>query len=535
MSLALENKFKGIIHKYYKLKKRIIPLDAILFMHDELYTYNELYKETVYKPLYNKIILSYNTIPKKKLESQELTLKQYQEEYIKDALQELNINSRCLIDAPTGSGKTKMAFVIQSSLIKSNSRTIYVFVSPLLRINTQCLKDSYLFYNTKFNTSTNLNEFEEIQVNSSNTATDYKNKINTVLKETDKNILLSTTYKSLKHIFNLDLDIDLLILDEAHCIPFYVHHKKFFENLDLETDYQIPTEEKDDLKQTLTNLKKKEWYNIFYNKKVKKRLYLTATPYKYQIDDTGKYGKHISKVKLGDLIESNTLSELKTYIASVSDKVNNEDISNYDRPDTSASIIEFIKNTNRMRICIFVNNTNNAKQLKASILECVLYKSFKLDTGIDIKEPILYISGEDTQISEFSNNETIDNYNSKEVRIIISCKKLAMGVDIPCIDSIIFADPRINSVDISQCIGRGLRHFKYGENLKECCILLIKYITDDKDKRNRMIYEYLDYLHKNNIFKHVRVILEEKKVNTNPLVKKVKCPKPKSDIKELNI
>jgi hypothetical protein len=60
-------------------------------------------------------------------------------------------------------------------------------------------------------------------------------------------------------------------------------------------------------------------------------------------------------------------------------------------------------------------------------------------------------------------------------------------------------------------------------------------MSDDKDKRNRMIYEYLYYLHKNNICKHERTIPEEKKVNTNNLDKKGKCPKSKGNIKELNI
>jgi superfamily II DNA or RNA helicase len=539
MSLALENKFRDIIKKMYKLIKRLPSLDVILYMNPDLYLEDEKYIEKTYKPLYNKIILEYKKTPKKILDVKPLKLRKYQKEYVNEALEELNTNSRCLLDAPTGSGKTKMAFVIQSSLIKENKRMIYVFVSPLLRINKQCLKDSYLYYNTKFNTSGNLNLFEEIEVNSANKG--YKEKLENLLTKTNNNLLLSTTYQSIKYIFDLSLEllfeIDLLILDEAHCIPSYVHSNKYFENLDLETDYNISSDEKDEIKQTKTKLKKKEWYNIFFSNNVKQRLFLTATPYDYQIKGTEKYGKHINKIKLGELIESNTLSEIKTYVASVQDKVN-VDKSNYDRPDTAASIITFIKRTNRYRLCIFVNNCKNANNLKECILNCSLYKSFKYDTGLEIKEPILYLSGENTQIKDFSNNETPDNFNNNEVRIIISCKKLSMGVDIPCIDSIVFADPRMVSADISQCIGRGLRHFKYGDRLKECCILLIKYINDETDKRNKMIFEYLDYLNKNNVFTLYKDILEYNKlvVTTNIIEseKKINLDK-ENNLEELNI
>jgi superfamily II DNA or RNA helicase len=549
MSSELENRFKDIIKEYYNRKKRTPTLSYILDEYDDLFTNNEVFIEKKYKPIYDAIILHYKETPKNILDAKPLTLRDYQEEYVNEALNELHTNSRCLIDAPTGSGKTKMAFVIQSSLIKAHNRMIYVFVSPLLRINKQCLKDSYLYYNTKFNTSGNLNPFEEIEVNSANKG--YIEKINYVLRETGKNLLLSTTYQSIDKIFKMNINIDLLILDEAHCIPAYVHSKKYFVNLNQENDYEILSDDENGvIEQTNTNLKKKEWYNIFFSDIVQKRLFLTATPYDYQIEDDGndgnnrKYGKHINKIRLGELIEKTTLSGIKTYIASVKDRVN-VDKSNYDRPDTAASILTFIKTAGRYRLCIFVNNCKNAAKLKKCILDCPLYKSFRQDTGLEIKEPILYLSSEDTHITDFSNNETVDNFNNNEVRIIISCKKLSMGVDIPCIDSIVFADPRMKSADISQCIGRGLRYFKYGDELKVCCILLIKYINDEKNDRNKMIFEYLDYLKKNNVFKHFGNLSEERQRKDKHIPsiwpgneddnRNAKKKEPKTNLKEIKI
>ena len=520
MSYELKCKFKEIIIKLYSPYKCIPTLEDIFNNNPEFYTSNTKYIEKVYKPIYDDIIKNKYKTKSKDIIPRDLILRDYQNNYINDALNELNTNKRCLIESPTGSGKTKMAFVIQSSLIKSSSRMIFVFVSPLLRINKQCLTDSYLYYNRNFNNSNNHNTFEEIEVNSSNK--DFLDKINNILNNTNNNLLLSTTYQSIKHIFNLDINIDLIILDEAHTIPSYIHNTKYFENISLEeNNYNLSLDELDEINQTNINLKKKEWYNIFYNNKVDKRLFLTATPYNYQCDNIDYYGKCITKVKLGELIENKTLSQLKTFISSVTDVVNTLknntlNTTNYNRPDTAKSILEFIKVNKRYRICIFVNYCKNARILKKSIMNCPLYKSFSNETNLIIKEPILYLSGEDSTLTDFSNNETSENFNKDEIRIIISCKKLSMGIDIPCIDSIIFADPRINSVDISQCIGRGLRYFVYNDNVnsnnnvkecnnnvKECNILLLRYLNKEEFK-DKMVYEYLDYLRNNKIFTYIR-------------------------------
>jgi len=548
-AIELENKFTEIIKLFYSTYKYIPTLNTIFSNYPEFYTTNTKYIDIVYKPIYNDIInkkyknieknndniidnfidknnnsIDINLIPRNTSliprdtnlipRDTNLILRDYQNNYINDALNELNTNKRCLIESPTGSGKTKMAFVIQSKLIKSSSRMIFVFVSPLLRINKQCLTDSYLYYDIKFNKSDNFNKFEEIEVNSSNNK--FRDKIMNIINNSNNNLLLSTTYQSIKHIFALDIKIDVIILDESHTIPSYVHNTNYFENLEHENKYTISRDEEYEIKQTNAYLKKKEWYNIFYNKKVDKRLFLTATPYDYQSDNIDYYGKCITKVKLGDLIENKTLAQLKTFISSVTDIVNTLNTTNYNRPDTASSIIKFIKDNKRYRICIFVNYCKNAKILKKSIMNCPLYKSFFNETNLIIKEPILYLSGEDSILTDFSNNETSDNFNKNEIRIIISCKKLSMGIDIPCIDSIIFADPRVNTVDISQCIGRGLRNFNYGNdnsnnnvkecnnsNIKECNILLIEYLTKDESK-NEMIYKYLDYLRKNKVFTYIR-------------------------------
>lgn len=248
----------------------------------------------------------------------------------------------------------------------------------------------------------------------------------------DNNIIVSTTYKS---------------LGKALCKLEEYKKKVFFAVFD-----ECHTMGEDIQKITLQYAD-----NIIY------KLYASATPLDYQITDDC-YGKYIRFVNEKDLMDANYLSKLNTYISkSLDDK----------KLSVIESIITFIKKTGSKKICCFVNTISNGiklyNELKSKIPSYGLYKYFATDSM--------------NVIDEFAKNHNIS--------IIISCKKLCMGVDIPCIDAIIFVDNKMSYIDISQCIGRGLRKYVYPDNsLKTCNLLLF----DCYDNNN--ILQYLHYMTK---------------------------------------
>ena len=507
VNLGLERYFEKLIKDYYSKKNRLPKLSTLVDNEDDIYIEDEEYINTVYKPIYEKIISTYQ-------ERKTFKPRNYQNEIINTVLDEYKKEDRVGIKAPTGSGKTKMAFITMANMITCMKPKVFVFVSPLLKINKQCLKDTYILKLPEFNKSNNKNKFEDIEVNSKNNK--YLNRIR-FAQTNNCNIILSTTYKSLHKIFEIkNIIIDMLVLDECHMIPSYVHKETYFHNLELqENSSDINIEEMEELKKNNMMLKKKEWFDLFHSERVLKRLFISATPYNYQENDKEKYGSFIEKVKVGYLIKQGYLSKVQTYISKVKDRYNEETPGeNNDRPDTAKSIINFIIKTNSYRMCIFVNNTKNAEILKNSIINLNEFKTFKDTTGLTILEPILYVGkSNEKELEKFSNNETPDNFNDKEVRIIISCKKLSMGVDIPCIDSVSFADPRMNKADISQCIGRGLRYFKIKNKTKVCSVLLIDYAT--RDDKNKMIYAYLEYLKDSEIIYKIERKIKKGSVSPN--------------------
>lgn len=533
------NKFKDILKQKmldFRAKHNRLPkLTTLLDNNDDIYTEDTEYINDTLTPLYDSIFKELN-----------LELWKYQIAIIDDIIEELKPdNSRTMMIAPTGSGKTKMVFVSMAKMI-SNKPMLYVFVSPLLSINKQCLNDDHILTNPNFNTSKNKNTFTKIEFNSKN------NKYETAYKKAIKNksnIIISTTYQSLKNVFkvlkNTTKRIDLLILDECHMINRKYHYPTYFNSLlgieGKEITNEISNLDKQDNKDDNINIKKEDAYALFFSDKVNKRLFITATPYNHQRESNHMYGGCIESVKVGDLIREGYLANVETFIA----KVSNED-PDTEQPDTATSIIKFAIKERRLRLCIFVNTINNAEILKKCIMESSDYKDFAGNSdnpNLKIVEPILYKGNDEFKkvekrfIKYSKDTDTNkDVFNKDEIRILISCKKLSMGVDIPCIDSIIFADPRMNKADISQCIGRGLRRFEMYNGVKVCKILLLNYSTakdtdTDTDSdgkitngKNAMICEYLDYLKGNRIVNDIIAKINNKEGSPQPgKIKYCKC------------
>eukprot|EP01084_Bolivina_argentea_P087549 158132_1 len=85
--------------------------------------------------------------------------------------------------------------------------------------------------------------------------------------------------------------------------------------------------------------------------------------------------------------------------------------------------------------------------------------------------------------------EIFAEFKNAEIGIICSSRVLNEGVDLPFIDTIMFVEPRKSTIDIVQCIGRGLR--KYSD-LEKCNVLLPIYY--DKISKSSTFQCVLDIL-----------------------------------------
>lgn len=225
---------------------------------------------------------------------------------------------------------------------------------------------------------------------------------------------------------------------------------------------------------------------------INKRLFMTATEKSYKgnsdeiasMDDSRIYGEDFEILTFKEALESKILCDYKVVAMMV----------------TKKEIAELVKNNNYVR----VKEENISKEIESNLIATtiVLHKSilkygikhtvsfhssiqrakyFRLEeeklrklVNNNINIQTYHVSGNTPTATR---NKDINSFASSEQALITNARCLTEGVDIPNIDSILFADPRQSTVDIVQAVGRAIR---LSEG-KQFGYILIPIIIDDEN------------------------------------------------------
>lgn len=331
--------------------------------------------------------------------------RKYQTRYINECFEELCENKKCLLKAPTGSGKTKMTYdIIKKILNFDEDISLLIFFSPRILLNKQSTNEKYIH---------NLDDKKQVDIiNLSNKDKHHKLQPEwfAATKKYIKIIILcNNSTKNLFQFFKKSKSLKgkklFMWFDECH----HTWQKN-------ESDIQAH-------------------HNYFLNSKVNKhyRLFTSATPGDMQFN-TKFYGNCIDLVTPRNLIDQKYLADLETFKYIYDGKVG----------DLIYGIQDLFEKNECHKGLSYHNNTNNCK----SLYELMDNKFHKKQTNI---KPFIYISG-----AKYKNEEqNFLKYNQPSILIV--CQMVSFGWDNKDIDFIVFADTKNSYADIKQCIGRGLR------------------------------------------------------------------------------
>ncbi len=377
--------------------------------------------------------------------TKEFKVRPYQLEYINQCSKLLHEDyDRCLMKSPTGSGKNLIIMSIIQKIISAEQSEpttplLIVCLSPRIDITKQIINPEYLAILQPF-------QFTPVIVHSD---ISYLKSSKEFLKARNegKHIIISGTYQSINRIMEMidqmnNTSIDFLIMDEAHYLAG--------QNPGDETD-------KDSVLNSI----------VFCDTRVKRRLFVTATPYEHQENGSANYGPLVNIVSVGQLIRLGYLAKLESSICRIAENKACS-ASGGEFTDKAKGLYDFMTLNKRCKCIVFVNSKQNGYELQ-ELITTRGYSEFKVVTYF----------GEDS----FQVLEDFKTYT--EPIVIITCKRINMGVDVPDVDSIVFADPRLSMWDISQCIGRGLR--LVGNKVCHCLLY-------DNEEHNHMIMNYLNYV-----------------------------------------
>ena len=178
----------------------------------------------------------------------------------------------------------------------------------------------------------------------------------------------------------------------------------------------------------------------------KKKLFLTAT--EKIIDDDGnpfdmndsKFGDYIYQMGILDAIKKRLLVDYKIFLADWNLALKN--------------LIEQLKNDyHRKKIIMFFNTIESATR------ECCKLNNLGFLASI--------ITGETSMADR---RAIINQFESNDFHIICNVGCIGEGVNIPCIDTVMFMESRTSNIGVIQNIGRGLRTHPG----KDFCMIIVK-------------------------------------------------------------
>lgn len=405
--------------------------------------------------------------------------KEHQQIAIDKASEHFENNSRGILIMPCGTGKTITSILIAKEL---HSKNIFVAV-PSLSLVQQTFEDWVKFViSEKLDakiccicsdekvSDINYDDFVDSKDYLGFKTLDQTEDIANWLRSPRKvNIIIITYQSSLKLIEvskSLNFKWDLGIFDEAHNTCGEINNR--FSQLIFENNINC-----------------------------KKRMFMTATPKiffgdkekKIAMNDVSLFGKEFYLLSFADAIAK--------YDALIDYEILNLEI-------TKKEIREFLKENE-----FLTGNEKNKDVIETRYLASSL--AIKKARKIGIKKTISfhYRIDKAEQFSKQHNKFTepqissmhirgsykskirkniIDEFKEKQKSILTNARCLTEGVDITCVDSIIFVDPKKSSKDIVQAVGRGLR--KHDEKKK--CYIILPVIYEDgkiisKDSYNNIV------------------------------------------------
>jgi superfamily II DNA or RNA helicase len=197
--------------------------------------------------------------------------------------------------------------------------------------------------------------------------------------------------------------------------------------------------------------------------KARRKLFLTATERIYEddnhilsMDNRDVFGNYIYSMNISDALMNNLLCDYKILMC--------------DWTRATKGLLDQLCNVyHRKKIIMLFNTVEKSKTTKQEIQE-LKYNVYHLDADTSLNE-------REVRIREF--------IESAEPSIICSVNVIGEGVNIPCIDTVIFMESRSSNIGVIQNIGRGLR--KTPE--KDFCIIVVP----EEMLKNKFLYNLRTY------------------------------------------
>lgn len=241
---------------------------------------------------------------------------------------------------------------------------------------------------------------------------------------------------------------------------------------------------------------------------IRKRLYMTATPRIYKInqrnqegdfdvlsmDDPKIYGREAYKLSFGEAARKKIICNYKIVITTIDPRrldpkllpisktlVKKEHLPS-DWVAKSAALAQAIEETKAKRIITFHSRIKLARELASDGPQGIQTHLKGFGT--------FHVSGEDSASKRESD---IEDFKNSPKGLITNARCLTEGVDVPTVDMVAFMDPKKSTIDIAQAIGRAMRKPRGTSSKKLGYIFIPLLVESTKGKMTESSIEETDY------------------------------------------
>lgn len=181
----------------------------------------------------------------------------------------------------------------------------------------------------------------------------------------------------------------------------------------------------------------------------RKRLFMTATPRftesGYSMDDPATFGPVAHTVSFGDAIGAGLLCDYRVVVLGTPGAAVIDDRDSC----TPAAVLEAIDTYGLRRILSFHSRIARAEAFTAAL------DGSRTSAGVTVASQ--HLAGHMPTAQREEALSWLRNADGDQARLLGSARVLSEGVDVPAVDTALFADPRSSVTDIIQAIGRVLR------------------------------------------------------------------------------
>ncbi|MFD4652313.1 Helicase associated domain protein [Streptomyces sp. NPDC058441] len=232
----------------------------------------------------------------------------------------------------------------------------------------------------------------------------------------------------------------------------------------------------------------KTWATVHDNRAVpaRHRLYLTATYRKFDreaarrngapivevasMDDQSLYGPIVYRLSMAEAIRQGLLADYRVAVITITDRhlrrVLKGHLASYTTEALRAAASQIALLTAQMRYdlrrtlsfhpCIAAAESC-AQTLPETAARIPGYDTSRLQVSTVNSQQKPFVRHQNYQAFRTAPLSTAQTDQSPQRAVLTNCRCCAEGIDIPAIDSLLFAHPKTSTIDIVQCIGRTLR------------------------------------------------------------------------------